>query len=162
MAPFTRAVCTFGGVSLADFALPLMQCRVQSREWHAEYPQPNSHDDVINTGILYATMAFDYEEAATVNLLLIGYDRTPNPLSGTATVTINICDVNDHPPVFEHSSYELSLREDATFPQSILQLRVCLKLVAMCPHDGRVVGSHNHSFDMREHSYDMTLHDCHY
>ena len=108
-----------------------MHCRVQTRAWHAEYPQPDSHNDVVNSGNFYATMAFDYEEAATVNLLLIGYDRTPNPLSGTATVTITICDVNDQPPVFEHTSYELSLRENATVMQPILRLRVCLQLVAM-------------------------------
>ena len=94
------------------------------------YPQPDSLDAVMNTGNLYAISAFDYEEAATVNLTLIGYDRTPNPLSGTATVTITICDVNDFPPVFEHTSYELSLREDATVPQTILQLRVCWTFVS--------------------------------
>lgn len=107
-----------------------MHCRVQTRNWYADYPQPNAHDDVINTGDFYAILPFDYEEAATVNLRLIAYDRTPNPLSGTAAVTINICDVNDHPPVFEHSSYELSLRENATM-QPILQLRVSLNLLVM-------------------------------
>ncbi len=49
--------------------------------------------------------------------------RQQQPRSATATVQINVDDVNDFPPTFEQSNYETSIKESASIGTAVLTVR---------------------------------------
>ena len=55
----------------------------------------------------------DRELDSTFTLVVLAIDRGSPPLSGTATVTIHVDDVNDQAPSFQPDHVTLEAREDA-------------------------------------------------
>ena len=67
------------------------------------------------TGELFTNIKFDREEGSMIDLIVTAVDSglVPHPLTGSTTVTILIQDVNDHSPIFNASSYEAMVVENA-------------------------------------------------
>lgn len=63
------------------------------------------------TGVLYLNRPIRAEPSTTLHIELTATDGGTPPLSSKNTVIITIEDVNDHTPVFDHTSYETSLPE---------------------------------------------------
>ncbi|XP_055921859.1 cadherin-related tumor suppressor [Eupeodes corollae] len=64
------------------------------------------------TGVLYLNRPIRAEPGTVLHVELTATDGgTPMALSSKNTITIQIADVNDHTPVFDHTSYETSLLE---------------------------------------------------
>ncbi|KAL3877429.1 hypothetical protein ACJMK2_035135 [Sinanodonta woodiana] len=81
----------------------------------------NSNFTINNTtGEIRLVFPLDYEalkdtDHGVINLTVIANDHgTPLPLSGNATVTILVQDMNDNPPVFIKMNYSATIRENAT------------------------------------------------
>ena len=65
------------------------------------------------TGSLILTSELDREAGDPLVLTIAAIDRGLPPLSATITVTINILDINDNPPLFAEPQYELHISESA-------------------------------------------------
>lgn len=64
-----------------------------------------------STGVLYLNRPIRAEPDSVLTIELTATDGGNPPLLSKNTVTITIEDVNDHTPVFDHTSYETSLLE---------------------------------------------------
>ncbi|PAA63339.1 hypothetical protein BOX15_Mlig002557g1 [Macrostomum lignano] len=64
-----------------------------------------------STGVVTTAKSLDYEDA-TQYLLTVSVTDGPG-LSSTATLTINLSDVNDNSPVFTYSTYSVTVDENA-------------------------------------------------
>lgn len=76
------------------------------------------------TGELFTDDDFDRENVSSLLLTIVAVDsgRVPHPLTGSATVSVSITDYNEFPPVFNESSYEAVVIENAdsgTFVASV-------------------------------------------
>ena len=68
-----------------------------------------------STGVVTVsnTSQLDYEAAPTITVSIIATDTDSfNPLSNTSTLTVNLTDVNDNPPVFSQPVYNFSVVEN--------------------------------------------------
>lgn len=63
------------------------------------------------TGVIYLNRPVRVETGSTIHIELTATDGGSPQLTNKNTVTITIKDVNDHTPVFDHTSYETSLSE---------------------------------------------------
>ncbi|XP_031221324.1 protocadherin beta-11-like [Mastomys coucha] len=63
--------------------------------------------------------ALDYEEQHELNLILTALDGGMPPRSGTALVRVEVIDVNDNSPEFDHMFYEVTIPENSR-PGSLL------------------------------------------
>lgn len=63
------------------------------------------------TGVIYLNRPIRTEPGTVLNVEVTATDSGEPPLSSKHTVLITIEDVNDHTPVFDHTSYETSLLE---------------------------------------------------
>ncbi|CAH0559968.1 unnamed protein product [Brassicogethes aeneus] len=63
------------------------------------------------TGVVYLNRPIRAEPGTTLNVEVTATDSGEPPLSSKHAVLITIEDVNDHTPVFDHTSYETSLLE---------------------------------------------------
>ena len=84
------------------------------------YFAPNSSNSdrfTINstTGELFTDDRFDREMESMVELTVIAVDNglVPHPLTGSATVMVTIEDFNEHPPLFNETSYNATVIENA-------------------------------------------------
>lgn len=59
-----------------------------------------------NTGIISAKSVLDRENIDSYTFRVLAKDNGFPPLTGTATVILNIADLNDNPPIFSANSYE--------------------------------------------------------
>jgi len=68
---------------------------------------------IVNVQVLVSG-SLDRETAAVHELVILGVDRPPDspPLTGTATLTVLVQDVNDNRPVFVPPDYRVRLLED--------------------------------------------------
>ncbi|XP_051945095.1 protocadherin Fat 2 [Xyrauchen texanus] len=73
------------------------------------------------TGMLSVNATLDFEQSREYYLSVEGTRGKPL-LSDIATVLINITDVNDNPPVFNHSSYSTVIAEDISPGDMVLQV----------------------------------------
>lgn len=64
-----------------------------------------------STGVLYLNRPIRAEPESILTIEITCTDGGSPPLSSKNTITITIEDVNDHTPVFDHTSYETSLLE---------------------------------------------------
>lgn len=63
------------------------------------------------TGVIYLNRPIHAEPGTTLNLEVTAIDSGEPPLSSKHVIVVTIEDVNDHTPVFDHTSYETSLLE---------------------------------------------------
>lgn len=63
------------------------------------------------TGMVYLAKPLLSNSKHVFDLEVLAQDSAIPPLSGRLHLTVRVLDVNDHTPVFEHSSYETSLLE---------------------------------------------------
>lgn len=63
------------------------------------------------TGVIYLNRPIRAEPGTILNVDVTATDGGEPPLSSKHTVVITVEDVNDHTPIFEHTSYETSLLE---------------------------------------------------
>ncbi|KAG8226847.1 hypothetical protein J437_LFUL004088 [Ladona fulva] len=65
------------------------------------------------TGVIYLNKPIRSEPGTTLSLEVVATDNGKPSLSSRHSVIVTIEDVNDHTPVFDHTSYETSLLESA-------------------------------------------------
>nr|KAG5686325.1 hypothetical protein BaRGS_021708 [Batillaria attramentaria] len=63
------------------------------------------------TGMIKANVEFDYEKTKQYVFFVLAVDQGDQPLSATATVTINVLDVNDEAPMFSAEKYNMTVVE---------------------------------------------------
>ncbi|XP_017046203.1 LOW QUALITY PROTEIN: cadherin-related tumor suppressor [Drosophila ficusphila] len=63
------------------------------------------------TGVLYLQRPIRAEPGSVIHVELMATDGGSPPLSSKLSLSVRIADVNDHTPVFDHTSYETSLLE---------------------------------------------------
>ena len=89
-----------------------------------EISPPNSNffiDPV--SGVVLTSAIIDAEVDTFYSLTVIAMDNDgPRSRSGSAMVYIEVIDVNDNPPVFNQSSYTVSISESAPVQSVVLQL----------------------------------------
>ncbi|KAG9335984.1 hypothetical protein JZ751_003383 [Albula glossodonta] len=66
----------------------------------------------------------DREKISGYTLTVLASDSGSPPRSSSATVNIDVSDVNDNPPVFSQANYTLILQENGPIGNSVLQLTV--------------------------------------
>ncbi|XP_074606157.1 cadherin-23-like isoform X2 [Acropora palmata] len=66
-----------------------------------------------STGVLTTSGILDREANTNFTFVIIARDNGGSPLESNATVQVIINDVNDNPPRFQRSTYNVSLRESA-------------------------------------------------
>ena len=64
------------------------------------------------TGVVRSTGAFDFEAASSVDYVITATDHGDPPETATATLTVNVIDVNDESPQFELAQYNFEVREN--------------------------------------------------
>ncbi|KAM3613193.1 uncharacterized protein V6R79_022298 [Siganus canaliculatus] len=74
------------------------------------------------TPSLILLKALDRESAQTHVLLLTAIDGGKPPRSGNMTITVDVLDVNDNPPVFTQDSYTVQLRENSPVGTTVIQV----------------------------------------
>ena len=65
-----------------------------------------------NTGVIRATVVFDYERQTQYRFILMARDQGKPPRSSTATLTLNILDTNDEAPRFAQPTYTYGVYEN--------------------------------------------------
>ncbi len=67
------------------------------------------------TGVLSLNTQLDYESQTLHNLTVIATDYgTPNPLSSTTYILVNVANINDNPPLFESTDELIDVLEDSS------------------------------------------------
>ena len=74
------------------------------------------------SGGIYTVQLLDYENIQLYNITVIATDTGSVPLSTTATVVIDVMDINDNPPVFVNLPYVASLDENLNEPVLLLSV----------------------------------------
>lgn len=69
------------------------------------------------------SMDVHYLRVTATEVVADGSANRPQPKSATATVQINVEDVNDFPPTFEQANYETSIKESASIGTAVLTVR---------------------------------------
>lgn len=87
-----------------------------------------SIDDV--SGLIRTRKQLDRETRGSYEFLVVARDRGTQSRSGTASVRVQVMDLNDQPPVFLQARYEVAVLE-ASEPQVILQVKVGIYLYLM-------------------------------
>lgn len=77
-----------------------------------------------NTGAITTLQPLDYESQRTHYFLVLARDNAVDSRTGTATVTVNVQDVQDSVPIFAEPNYAVSVPENNVVSQSILQVVV--------------------------------------
>ena len=76
------------------------------------------------TGDVVVSQPLDFETQTTYTLTVIASDQRDSPLTGTATVTINIVDVNDNPPQFTTQNQTIPIVENNDSPLELAHFMV--------------------------------------
>ena len=74
------------------------------------------------TGSISIIGVLDRETTSSYNLTVLARDSGDPPLTASATLIVQVVDVNDNPPVFVRPFYTLTVPEDATSTEPILVL----------------------------------------
>ena len=75
------------------------------------------------TGLVTTTRPLDREDVDSYMIFVRAFDNGEPSLSNNATVNINVSDINDNAPFFFLPIYEISIFENADFPQQLLQVQ---------------------------------------
>lgn len=75
------------------------------------------------SGALSTSRPLDREKKAVYTLIVTAQDQGQPSLSGTATVEVNILDMNDHSPQFQSSTYTADVSEDVPIGSLVLEVK---------------------------------------
>ncbi|ELU16902.1 hypothetical protein CAPTEDRAFT_195133 [Capitella teleta] len=82
----------------------------------------DEHPDGARDVRIVLTETLDREAIPEFHLEIIAYDGGSSPRSGTASIVILVEDANDNVPVFEQTSYEVSIDENIPLMTTVIQL----------------------------------------
>lgn len=86
----------------------------------------DGNTSLFHVGLLNGTISLiaplDYESATWHTMIITAEDYGSPPLSANATVTVLVTDVNDNAPVLNNESYTLSLLENTTVGDVVMQV----------------------------------------
>lgn len=74
------------------------------------------------SGLITLVERLDFEKVQTHYLLIIAKDGAWQSKTATINITINVTDVNDHPPVFTSTEYKASISENSRIGSSVIQI----------------------------------------
>ncbi|XP_041987836.1 protein dachsous [Aricia agestis] len=74
-------------------------------------------------GLVTLLRALDYESLVRHTLIISARDGGVPPLSSNLTLVVDVQDVNDNPPVFEHSTYSVNVLESESLKTKILEIQ---------------------------------------
>ncbi|XP_068174112.1 protocadherin-16-like [Antennarius striatus] len=77
----------------------------------------------IQSGVLSTLRPLDREKIPRYTLTVTARDQGEPSLSGTATVVVNVMDINDHSPQFHSSSYTADISEDVPIGSLVLEVK---------------------------------------
>ena len=108
------------------------------------------------SGIVRASMAFDYETVQQWRLHVVATDMSTKPKSSTATVTLYILDRNDEYPIFQLTPYFFTIVENSPINSSIGEViatdgdnapyNIVRYLIASDPHSALFAIDHKTGF----------------
>ncbi|XP_076002325.1 protocadherin-16 [Genypterus blacodes] len=75
------------------------------------------------SGVLSTSRPLDRERKATYTLTVTAQDQGRPPRSSTATVEVNVLDINDNSPQFQSSSYTADVSEDVPIGSLVLDVK---------------------------------------
>ncbi|XP_041951658.1 protocadherin Fat 1a isoform X4 [Alosa sapidissima] len=75
-------------------------------------------------GEVKVARALDREKTSGYTLTVLASDSGNTPRSSSATVNVDVSDVNDNPPLFSQANYTLIIKENRPVGTSVLQLTV--------------------------------------
>ena len=75
---------------------------------------------ISSSGVITALQSFDRETRAQYVFNVYAADSAPSPRTGSATVTVNVDDVNDNDPSFQKLPYAETLKETTPIGTSVL------------------------------------------
>ncbi|NXE10306.1 CELR3 protein, partial [Lophotis ruficrista] len=78
--------------------------------------------DIDTSGLILLEKELDREKQGSYNLTVIASDQGQPVLSTALNLTVVIDDVNDNPPIFSASSYEVSVPEDEVLGRVLLTM----------------------------------------
>ena len=76
-----------------------------------------------STGVISLRQQLDYEMVTTYVINVIAYDQGIPSLTSTATLEIQVIDINDNPPVFSEVEYFTAIPENLSIGGSVLQVQ---------------------------------------
>lgn len=76
------------------------------------------------SGLLFLSAPLDYENQPFHRLTVRTVDQGIPPLSSTQTLTVEVEDVNDQPPVFSRSIYNVSVSENKDPGEPVIRVSV--------------------------------------
>ena len=76
----------------------------------------------VSTGVIFVQQEVDFETFSIIYLTVRAQDGGLVSMSATATVVINIIDVDDNPPVFTPSQYMMEYAESLPIGSTVIQL----------------------------------------
>lgn len=74
------------------------------------------------TGLLFLSSPLDYESQKVHRLTIRAVDQGQPPLSSTQTLTVEVGDVNDQPPLFERPVYNASVAENRDPGEAVVRV----------------------------------------
>ncbi|XP_070693375.1 protocadherin alpha-8-like [Pempheris klunzingeri] len=87
-----------------------------------EYFSLATHKGDIISPELVLQKVLDREKQSVIRLILTAIDGGTPAKSGSMTITVNVLDINDNPPVFSQTLYKASVYENAKIGTSIITL----------------------------------------
>ena len=75
-----------------------------------------------STGEIILTGSLDREKTAIYNLVVMAKDRGEPSLNSTSVVQVRIDDINDNPPVFNQSTYNIVVNESIAVGTMVIQV----------------------------------------
>ncbi len=72
------------------------------------------------TAVLRTCRPLDYEDVVSYSFTVMVCDSAPRPLCDTTSITVNVADRNDNPPIFIPPTYNATIAENDTFVVTLL------------------------------------------
>ena len=82
-----------------------------------------SNHIITNTGELRATGKLDREQVPSYDLVITAKDKGTPSLKSSVQCKVTVTDVNDNRPIFEETSYDISIYENTPSKTKILEIR---------------------------------------
>lgn len=88
----------------------------------AVYPPISDIHTTFSSGLLLLAGPLDYETQRVHRLTIRAVDHGQPPLSSTQTLTVEVGDVNDQAPLFEHSVYNATVAENRDPGEAVVRV----------------------------------------